>query len=467
LNIPTFRFIDPIWLLILAAYILAGAPLVPFHGDEATQIYMSRDYSYQFIERDLNRVLYSQPPVSAQEQHLRLLNGTVNKYLIGLAWHLGGFTVTDVNEQWDWGADWNYNQTTGHAPSAELLMISRWPSAGLLALGLLPMFLLGKKLGGRPAAYLAALLYALHPALLINGRRAMMEGSFITFSLFVVLFAVWLLDARSGRGKLVAAVGLGIAAGLALASKHTALFAVAGVYAGLGVLLAWVAVRNASSDEIRVGTEKNVGGIGPRHAVPLQKHVPRHFLNDINPWHLISLTLTSALLAALTFVALNPAWWGDLAARTGEVLRLRQELLAGQTAAFGGYADWGERLAGFARQTFAALPQYYEIPAWQEYIGDQIARYEASGLAGIGGSVLFGVIVFVLTLLGLWALWQDKQRSIAARWIIAVWALTALAAVLLLTPIEWARYYLPAIPAAILLASLGIGWVIRQLRMAR
>jgi hypothetical protein len=67
----------------------------------------------------------------------------------------------------------------------------------------------------------------------------------------------------------------------------------------------------------------------------------------------------------------------------------------------------------------------------------------------------------------MWELWQDKQRSIAARWIIAVWALTALAAVLLLTPIEWARYYLPAIPAAILLASLGIGWVIRQLRMAR
>ncbi len=130
--LSTRHFFDLVWLLILAAYILAGTFLTPFHGDEATQIYMSRDYAYQFLQGDFDRVRYHDPPVSAQEQQLRLLNGTLNKYLIGLAWHLGGFTLDQINEQWDWGADWNYNQQYGHAPSEALLQISRIPSASSL-----------------------------------------------------------------------------------------------------------------------------------------------------------------------------------------------------------------------------------------------------------------------------------------------------------------------------------------------
>src|SRR5690606_33674223 len=94
------RLLDSVYLLILAVYIFAGAAFAPFHGDEATQIYMSRDYAYQFLQVDLDRVRYSDAPVSPQEQELRLLNGTANKYLIGFAWHIGGFTVDQLNEQW-------------------------------------------------------------------------------------------------------------------------------------------------------------------------------------------------------------------------------------------------------------------------------------------------------------------------------------------------------------------------------
>ena len=116
-------------------YVIAGAALTPFHGDESTQVYMSRDYAYQFLQRDLNLVTFHDPPLSAQEQDLRLLNGTLNKYLIGLAWHLGGFTLADINEQWDWGGSWDYNQSTNHAPTPALLNVARLPSAILLALG--------------------------------------------------------------------------------------------------------------------------------------------------------------------------------------------------------------------------------------------------------------------------------------------------------------------------------------------
>ncbi len=107
-----------------------------------------------------------------------------------MAWHLDGFTVDQINEQWDWGADWNYNQSNNHAPSFSLLLISRLPSALLLAAGIVIIFALGRALGGRPAAYLAAAYYALNPPLLLDGRRAMMEGSLIAFSLLTVLAGV-------------------------------------------------------------------------------------------------------------------------------------------------------------------------------------------------------------------------------------------------------------------------------------
>src|SRR5215510_6928513 len=81
------------WLILLILYVLAGTADAPFHGDESTQIFMSRDYAYQFIEHDYNKLGYNLNPVSATEQQLRLLNGTLNKYLIGLAWQANGMSV--------------------------------------------------------------------------------------------------------------------------------------------------------------------------------------------------------------------------------------------------------------------------------------------------------------------------------------------------------------------------------------
>jgi hypothetical protein len=90
------------WMLDLLAcvglmlYVLAGADEVPLHGDEPTLIYMSRDYHFLVQERDLDPILYAADADPA-EQELRLINGTVTKWTIGLAWDLAGMTVADVN----------------------------------------------------------------------------------------------------------------------------------------------------------------------------------------------------------------------------------------------------------------------------------------------------------------------------------------------------------------------------------
>ena len=416
----------PIWIIALMLYVVAGTALTPFHGDESTQVYMSRDYVYQFIQRDLNLVQFHEPPISAQEQDLRLLNGTINKYLIGLAWHVGGFTPADLNEQWDWGASWDYNTTTNHAPGSALLNVARMPSALLLAFGVPVMFALGWLTGGRWAAFAASLLYALHPALLVNGRRAMMEGSLTFFSLLTVLAGAWWIK----RPRWIAALTLGVAAGLTVASKHTGAFTVIAVFGALATLTL-PRIRGRGGER----------GWGQRYVM----------------------LVLGGVVTALTFYALNPAWWGDPISRAGDVLELREALLEGQTNAFGGYPDAGAALAGFWRQAFTATPQYYEVEGWGGYLAEQIAAYEASIWRGVGlpalilvPLVIIGVIMLVRT--------TSRQTPRPLRLLIGVWALAMLLTVLLLTPLEWQRYYLPVYPPILLLAGMGFSGALHWIR---
>ena len=433
------RILPLLWLTFLVIYVLAGTPEAPFHGDESTQIYMSRDYAYQFIDHDYNKLAYSPTPAIPAEQELRLLNGTINKYLIGLAWQVNSMSISDVNEQWDWGADWNYNQQNGHAPSPMLLMAARWPSALLLAAGVIVMFALGRALGGKWTPYVASLYYALNPALLLNGRRAMMEGSFIFFSLLVVLIGVWLLEKPSLRRAIL----LGLVSGFALASKHTAIFSVAAVFTAVLFYLIYQSVR--SEDDY-----------------------------SVVDYVLLPYLAIAAAITFSTFFALNPAWWGDPAERAQTVLLLRQDLLAGQTAAFGGYANFGEQLGGFLRQSFIVTPQYYESASWQSYIGDQISRYEASAWRGvsISGSVVGAIVLCGIMAAGVWALVKPSYGVVSEdnhvqahggiRWLIGLWVFVTLITTLALTPLEWQRYYLPVYPVVGLIASLGVNWIIQN-----
>lgn len=432
------RTIPPIipallWLALLAAYVLGGVPLVPFHGDESTVIFTSKDYAYIFLDRDWSRVTYEADPADpekATEQDLRLLNGTLTRYLMGLTWQVAGFTISDINAQWDWGADWNYNQSTGHSPTEALLHTLRLTSTLLLIVGLIAVFAIGWQLGGGWIAYLASLYYALNPALLLNGRRAMMEGAFIAFSLLTVLAGIGFLK----RPSLWRALLLGVAAGLALASKHTAVFTVAAVYATCMLYLIVQAIRSredAASDAEFV----------------------------LLPYAVLAAAVTGGV-----FILLNPAWWSDPLARILEVLERRQDLLGGQAAFFGGYASLTDQIAGFLRQVFMAQPQFFEVQAWQVWLGDQIQAYEASPWRGfaVGGSVVGAILLCAMMALGLSLLLRGPVERSAARWVVGFWALGMLLTTAVLTPVEWGRYYLPAYPAVGLVASVGVIWLVQQ-----
>lgn len=417
------RFLALLWLLSLGVYILAGVAIVPFHGDEATLIYMGRDFYYQFVQGDLELVAYSDPPISPTEQHLRLLNGTISKYLYGLAAYSLGYAIEDLNEQWDWGADWNYNAQNGHIPPQALLLRARLISALFLAGSCALVFGIGARLGGYKVAYWASAFYAFHPNLLLNGRRAMMEGAFLFFMLLALMAALHAARHRAWRAYAL----LGVACGLAMAAKHTAAFGIAGVFLALILANVW------------------------HH-----RAYPRR-------WARIAAQLALAVvIAGLSFYALNPSWWGDPIQRAQEVLSLRSDLLNGQVAFFGGYDGLGDQISGFYRQVFGGVPQYYESSAWADYISESIRLYDASPLSG----VRWGIVGFVVALLCVWGLgaFTPSHRD---TFIFFIWALAIIASALLLTPLEWGRYYLPALPVVALLSALGFGRIIEGISLRR
>lgn len=329
--------LDGLWLIGLGLYVIAGYKDVPFHGDESTLIFMSKDYAYLVQQHDLDRVLYREPPVDPHEQALRLINGTVGKMAMGVAWDLAGLHASDINGSWAWDMNWSANVSLGHLPAARLLHVARLSSTLLTVISVWAVFGIARLVGrNRPAAYAASLIYMTTPAVLIDGRRAMMEGSMLCFSALVALVAMVILreQARVGqRGRVLTGwyAVFGVACGFAVSSKHNTLITVGAMF--LAVAMQPVVVRGRT--EV----------IADRFRGDLKRHSVR--------------LVGAAVLTVLVFLALNPAWWSDPLGMPDRVAKMRYDLMRGQVAYFGGYTGWDARVEGLVRQAFFAAPQYY------------------------------------------------------------------------------------------------------------
>lgn len=419
-----WRALDALWLAVLAVYVLAGVDEVPFHGDESSLITMSRDYYHLVQRRDIEPVLYDPDPADPMVQELRLINGTVGKMAMGFAWDMAGLTEADLNEPWLWGADWEYNASTGHVPGARLLHTARLSSAVLTAISVAAVFAIAWIAGGRPAAWAAALIYASDPVVLLNGRRAMMEGAHLAFATLAMLAALLVVREQGRRPmprrrRLVGLTALfGILSGVAVASKHPALIVV-----GVG----FVAIASE----------------------PLIRRTP----SPLSRQHILRWT-GAGVLALLVFLLLNPAWWSDPLPMPGRVLDMRSTLLSQQVAGFGGYDGWGERLAGLARQTLGVGRQYYEAQGWDEWIADEIAHYEDSWLAGRGTGLLWTLALGGALVIGMWRLGRRWREG--AAWTILLWTGITAVALFIATPLEWQRYYLPLRPPLAVMSGCGV-----------
>jgi 4-amino-4-deoxy-L-arabinose transferase-like glycosyltransferase len=419
------KILDVLWLLALSVYVLAGMMLATFHGDEPMQIYMSHDYATAFIYKEPQRLTTSPPYNIDSDSQLRLLNGSINRYMIGLNWHLAGMTDGDLPPApgWDWGLSYADNVETDHRPSDVLLAASRLSSTIFLALSIIVMFGIGWQFGGRPLAYLVSGLYAVNPVILLNGRRAMMEGSLLFFGLLTVFIAI-IIARKQNSGRLWW-IGLVLAGSLALLSKHSGIVFV-------GSAFGWIFVAEL--------TRRNL----------------RDFLITI-----AKLVISTIVVFAI-FIVLSPALWNDPLARLGNLVAERQRLIDIQVAADPlAPTTFMQRIEGIITQPFLTPPAHYEVAYWAnaEPITQEINRYMASPLSGLQFGTLLGLPLTLLAGLGIVSLLWSRQ-SWALSLGMLVWLGITLAS-LVVNPLPWQRYYLPLLPIATLLASIGLMAVLR------
>ena len=144
-------------------------------------------------------------------------------------------------------------------------------------------------------------------------------------------------------------------------------------------------------------------------------------------------------------------------------------MIASQKATWGAYETLAEQVLGFFDYVFAGVHQYFEVAHWADYavISGQISIYESSGYAGLllGGSAALGLVCLALSLFGAAALAREKSIAAEIRLLLFVWIGGSTAFMLLASPLPWARYYLPLLPAMILLVAYALTVIASALRM--
>ena len=411
------------WVLIgiLSIFGIAGVALVPLHPDESMQIYASRDFD-RLLAQGVGS-LTTQPPYRVDsDDHLRILNGSIHRHLVGWFRRLAGLPpdLLPPAPGWDWRLDAGANITRGSLPPPEVLLVGRLASAAFIPMIALAAAAIGAATVGSRWTIAYLVLLMLNPVVLLNARRAMQEGSLIGLG----LLAVW-AGLAVGRGlaggrdpRLWRWALLGLSCGLLVAAKHSGiLFAVAA--AGL-VSAGWL--------------------FGPRRDT-----------------RMLLPAFVAAVTAVLIFFALQPALWSSPPERIKDLLALRSEMMSAQAQGLPLGAAGNMRLALIP---FASPLQFHESidVAGHPLFAGWSATYSASSLAGLPISGAMAWVFFILVVIGIWTSFRGffavgeagfTQTAPFIWWIVIV-------SFLVFNPLPWQRYFLPLIPSALLLVVLGL-----------
>lgn len=426
------KLLDCVYVGLLILYALAGMLSAPYHGDEATTMYVARDWYTIFQQHDLSAILYNpkltdQRLIDAQEFRLRM--GASARYAIGFLTNAAGMNSNDLTDPWFWGADYNDNVAHGHVAKPPVMFVARLSSALLLILSIAVVFAIGRRLGGRGVAWIGTLVYTLTPALLLNGRRAMYEGSTALFITSMLLIGLVISRAirlkQSQRKLLISWLIFGLIAGVAVAGKTS----MALVALPIGAVLVVLGFRN----------------------------LPRT----------IGYAVASGVVALAAFFLLNPAWWSQPLQMPGIVAKLNLQTTQAQEQYYGAWTNVPDRLVALVRYPFSE-PQYFEDSAdWRAWIGNEINAYESSGLEGFAWGRL-SIVLYALMAIGIVALLMNRRQE---NLFFAGALLGILLAVFVATPLPWQRYYLLLVAPWAVTIGMGINliwqFVMRRLHTPR
>jgi len=403
-----------LWV-VLAVSLLVFLPAVfrvPFHGDESQQI-ASSGYLKLFLQGR-----FSDP--AWNEGFWTLSVPPMSPYFIAVGRFVGGYGDEELNGFWDSNLDDVRNVAAGNMPGIGLLRWSRLPMALLAALTVVILFGLIKRSAGMVAAYLFAVLFLLNPYMRITLVRAMSEAPLLAFVAMAVLAGERMLhhgqllhdvgDAARRR-YLLWALMLGIASGLASASKLNGLAIVAPA-----TVLALV------------------GPLVPRRGQPVHRDFVLALLGA-------GIVIVSA---CLTFVLVNPFLYSDPVGRLAKMFTHRVALMNFQVAHSpqARMPDGGARLHRLALrvfETYSVLPQAGVLGA-------------NSVLTVIGLGVTLGWVFQ-------WGQGANRRNGVVVLGLIGF----SLVGPALLTSLDWDRYYLFPVVFSTWLIAIGLTFLAQRL----
>jgi 4-amino-4-deoxy-L-arabinose transferase-like glycosyltransferase len=414
-------------------FLLATLSSVPFHPDEATYIFMSRE---------LNRILAAGPRsicwIAGNEsdplQVERERDCPLARYAVGLSRLVTGLPATISN--WNWSADWEQNLGQGAVPSEGLLFAARIPQVLLLFLAVLLMARIGWRLAGEMGAISAAVLLAVNSQILLHARRAMSEAGLL-FGMVLVIAIV--LEQKESAGKilrgLLLPLGVGAALALAASAKYSGLLmappALAGMFLG------------TRADTFRETIRKGIVRTG-----------------------------VMALGFLLLFLALNPVYWCSPLATLSAVISQRQVLLSAQVSAVRLAApglvldSFPLRLLAVAYQLFLAPLAFWDIPNYAQITAASQQVYLSNPLNGLTSGGILPLLWCALSIGGLaLVLVRGARRGGDGRMrILIVWFLSVFGGIVIGVPILWQRYYLPLIPVCASFSAVAVVALVKSAR---
>jgi 4-amino-4-deoxy-L-arabinose transferase-like glycosyltransferase len=415
---------------------------VPFHPDESSWIYMSRDFD-TLVRLRIGDLVWWKGKAPNGDIGFQLLDAPLAKYQIGVARWVSGHR-REVIANWDWRRPWDYNQASGAMPSPALLHWARVSSVVAAVLSFVVFFLIAEPIVGILPAAAATLLLAIHPFEPLHARRAMAESAAQLF-LMLAMWAIIRLAVSSDADRIRAAVrsaGAGVALGLAVSAKqNAAAIAPLGVVAAVMMPMFWPA--------------------------SISRRLAAAALN------------TAVLVAAslLTFFVLNPVLYSQPIHAGRDMITMRRNLVQQQVASSdnGGSVDTihsvPSRLRAAYDEIFWRPPDTNESMTYAE-LQPSGRAYEKNYLVRFWNVTLARVAFLLLTAMGLViAILEIVRRRFAADarplLLVTLWLLAEVAFVALFIPLDWQRYFLPLLPPVCVLAALGASWLMQLLYSPR
>lgn len=400
LSLP--RWVDPVILLLVVGYLLAGIAAAPFTLEEAVQDSLTGDAA-ALVTHPAS--LLPGGAVSSTQESVRLAYGSLTRYSSAIGWYASG------GRQAQAPIDLLVPGPSAiRVPDWSRLIAARTGPALLAVLAVLLIFVLTRRLLGRAAALTAAVILGLHPTVALIARQSVDAGFTMTIGLAAILVAMG-ISATVARG---ADPGLGTwttlaaLAGLTLASGLTAAPYVAGVLAFCSAgLIGRQSRRRRELLAGRLVAHPEAGG-------------PAGWM------------AATALAAVLVWVVVSPALWGWLPERLDTRHSEHAMLVAQQLLPDSGPQDVQARL----RASLNVVTDPFLTPTRPEqgaqpsqFLGRRLARYEESWWSGlplgtstgplpraVTGvlSMLIGASLTLAAVVGAIGLWRISRRQAAA-----------------------------------------------------